>query len=297
MSTNATRMKAVLLALGIFVLGAALGATYQRWLPPGKDQRRSDRLERRGRPPFGASAERLLNRYVRNLELNDEQRAEIEGILDEGRVTMGNMRREIRAKTETVTRKTWARIRDILTPDQQERFDELTSPVSPAIILQQLTRDLDLDEERQATVRRILKKNWATMQELRRKTRKQLRTRLENTREKMNAVLTPGQSKQIESLKPFNYRGFHRRLDLDLSEEQRTRIERIEKNGRAATRRIFQERDEQLGSLTGKTWSEIKALLRKDQLGKFEKITRGIERRMGWKRQLRRRSVGRALDF
>ena len=128
MSTNATRMKAVLLALGIFVLGAALGATYQRWGPPGKGQGISDRSERRRTPPFGPTSERLLNRYVRNLELTGEQRTEIEKILDEGRITMGKMRREIRAKTESVTRKTRARIRDLLTPDQQGEIRRIDKP-------------------------------------------------------------------------------------------------------------------------------------------------------------------------
>ena len=297
MSTNATRMKAVLLALGIFVLGAALGATYQRWGPPGKGQGISDRSERRRTPPFGPTSERLLNRYVRNLELTGEQRTEIEKILDEGRITMGKMRREIRAKTESVTRKTRARIRDLLTPDQQERFDELTSPVSPEIILRQLTRDLDLDVEQQATIRSILKKNWASMQKMRRKIRKQLRTREEQTREKMYGVLTPQQLKQIKALKPVPFRGRYRRWNLDLSEEQRAKIDQIEKDGRGATRRIFQERDEQLAFITGKTWSEIKTLLRTDQAEKFKEITAGIERRMGRERQFRRRPGGRTFNF
>ncbi len=297
MSTNATRMKAVLLALGIFVLGAALGSTYHRWLPTGKGQGIFDRSERRRTPPFGSTSERLLNRYVRNLELTGEQRTEIEKILDEGRITMGKMRREIRAKTESVTRKTRAGIRDILTPDQQEKFDELTSPVSPEIILRQFTRDLDLDLEQQATVRSILKKNWASMQKMRRKIRKQLRTREEQTREKMYGVLTPQQLKQIKARKPVPFRGLNRRWNLDLSDEQRAKIEQIEKDGRGATRRIFQERDEQLASITGTTWSEIKTVLRANQVEKFIEITAGIERRMGWERQFRRRSGGRTFNF
>ena len=297
MSTNATRTNAVLLALGIFVLGAALGATYHRWLPTGKSPGLSDRSDRRRTPPIGSPSERLLNRYVRNLELTDEQRTEIEEILDESRVTMGEMRREIRKKTESVTRKTWSRIREILSPDQQERFDELTSPVSPKIILRQLTRDLNLDEEQRLAASGILKKNWASMQKLRKKVRRQLRTRQDQTREKMYGVLTPQQMEQFKTRRPVPYRGFFRRWNLDLSDGQRAEIDRIERSGRGATRRIFQKRDEQLASITGKTWSEIKIQLRANQLEQFNEITAGIERRLTWERQFRGRPGGRRFNF
>ena len=91
----------------------------------------------------------------------------------------------------------------------------------------------------------------------------------------MYGVLTPQQLKQIKALKPVPFRGRYRRWNLDLSEEQRAKIDQIEKDGRGATRRIFQERDEQLAFITGKTWSEIKTLLRTDQAEKFKEITAG----------------------
>ena len=297
MSTNAARKKAVLLALGIFALGAALGATYQHWLPSVTGQRISDRTERRRVPRLGGASERLLNRYARNLELSDEQRGEIEEILDESRLTIGNVRREIRDRTESVTRKTRARIRNVLTPDQQERFDELTSPVSPAIILRQLTRDLDLDDGQQATAKTILEKNWASMQKLRKKVREQLKARQDDARDELYGVLSPQQLEQIDGRRPAAYRGLYRRPDLNLSDEQRAQLERIEKESRGATRRVFQERDEQLASAIGKTWWEIRTLLREEQVGKFEEITSGIERRMRWERQFRRRPGGRPFDF
>lgn len=286
MSEDATRLKAVLLAVGIFVVGLILGGTYHRWLPAVWDKQTQVPRERLRTPRMGATSERLLKRYSKHLDLTEAQQAEIDQILDQSRELMVEVRKNIGSKIETVRRGTWAKIRGILTPDQQEMFDELTSPVSPNIILQQFRRRLDLSESQQADVSSILKKNWAEMKKLRRGMREQLKAMHKDTRAERLNLLTPKQRKQ-----------FNGGWDLDLSGEQRANMQRIRKKSREATRGLFQKRDEQLASLTARTWSDIKPLLRKDQVRKFEKITGGIERRMRWERQFRRRPAGRALDF
>lgn len=282
MSENATRLKAVLLAVGIFVVGIILGATYHLWLPAGGDKQKQAPWQPRRTPHMGATSERLLKRYSRHLDLTEAQKAEIDQVLDQSRELMVEVRKNIGSKIETVRRDAWARIRGVLTPDQQEMFDELTSPVSPNIMLRQFRRRLDLSEGQQADVSGILKKNWAEMRKLRREIRKQLKAMHKDTRAERLSLLTPEQRKQ--------YNGG---WDPDLSDEQRAKMQHIRKESREATRRLFQKRDEQLASLTAKTWSDIKPLLGSDQVGKFERITKDIERRMRWKRQFRRRPADR----
>ena len=286
MSENATRLNAVLLAVGIFVVGIILGATYRLWLPFVDDKHAQAPREPRRTPRMGATSERLLKRYSRHLDLTEAQRAEIDQILDQSREQMVEVRKNIGSKIETVRRDAWSRIRDVLTPDQQEMFDELTSPASPDVILRQFRRRLNLSEDQQADVSRILRKNWAEMRTLRREIRTELKALHKGARAEQKDLLTPDQRKKSKG-------GW----DLDLSGQQRAKIQLIRKKSREATRRLFQKRDEQLASRIAKTWAEIKPLLRKEQVGKFEDITEGIERRMRWERQFRRRPAGRALDF
>ncbi len=286
MSVNATRLNAVLLAVGIFFVGIVLGATYHLWLPFVGDKQTKARWDPRRTPRMGATSERLIKRYSRHLDLTEAQQAEIDQILDQSRELMVEVRQNIGSKIETVRRGAWAKIRGVLTPEQQETFDELTSPVSPDVILRQFRRRLELNEDQQAEVSRVLRKNWGEMRKLRREIREELKAIHKNTRARQKDLLTPDQKKQSNG-------GW----DMDLSDEQRAKMQHLRKNSRDATRRLFQERDEQLASLTAKTWSEIKPLLRKNQVRKFDYITEGIERRMRWERQFRRRPAGRALDF
>ena len=62
MSENATRLKAVLLALGILIVGVILGATAHRWLPAAGDKQAQKPPARPRIPQLGATSERLLKR-------------------------------------------------------------------------------------------------------------------------------------------------------------------------------------------------------------------------------------------
>ncbi len=287
MTENATRLKAALLALGILVVGVILGATAHRWVPAvGDRQAHKPPPERPRIPQPGATSERLLKRYSRNLDLTDVQQTEIDQILDQSRELMVEVRKNIGSKIETVRRDTWAKIRDVLTPGQQEIFDELTSPVSPNIILRQFKRRLDLNEDQQAEISRILKSNWAEMRRMRRKIRERLKEIHKDSRAEQLNLLTPEQRKQAKG-----------RWNPNLSGEQRTEMDRIRRESRETTRRLFQERDEQLGLAVRKTWLEVKTHLDSSQVAKFHRITDGIERRMKWERQSRRRPGGRPTRF
>lgn len=286
MTENATRLKAALLALGILVVGVILGATAHRWLPVAGDRQAQMPPERPRIPQLGATSERLLKRYSRHLDLTEAQQEEVDQILDQSRERMVEVRKNIGSKIETVRRDTWARIRDVLTPGQQEVFDELTSPVSPNIILRLFKRRLDLNEDQQSEISRILKRNWAEMRKMRRKIRERLKEIHKDSRTEQLNLLTPEQRNQAKG-----------RWNRDLSGEQRTEMDRIRRKSRETTRRLFQERDEQLGLAVRKTWLEVKTRLDSSQVAKFQRITDGIERRMKWERQSRRRPGGRPAGF
>lgn len=127
MLSFSARTKAALLALGIFALGLVCGATLERWFmfgrprPPGGPFSRDDRSFR-GAP----SPERMLRRFGRDLDLTPEQQEQIRQILEESREAMLKVRRDVHGRFEALSRNTRIKIRDILTPEQQKEYDELT---------------------------------------------------------------------------------------------------------------------------------------------------------------------------
>ena len=111
------RVKAVVLALGLFAIGIVCGITVDRWIL----------IRRTGffrRPPAAAyTQERLLRRYIQNLGLTPQQEQETKRILDESRESMRTIRREVNREIRDVVHATTSNIRDILTPDQRRRYN------------------------------------------------------------------------------------------------------------------------------------------------------------------------------
>ncbi len=127
MISLSSRTKAVLLGLGIFLLGIVVGATIERWV-----------LIRRGMPhfmppyadrPFPGRpvGDRLVHRFIRGLDLTEDQQQEIRRILDESREGAHNIQRAVRGKMDTLSNDTRSKIREVLTPEQKEKFDKMTS--------------------------------------------------------------------------------------------------------------------------------------------------------------------------
>lgn len=111
------RWQALAALAGLFVVGVVSGSLgahlyYARALdrPPGP-------------PPL---FDRPMGpRLERHLELTPEQRKQLREILDESRREAEAMRRELAPRMREVMTRSERRIREILTPQQQERFDEL----------------------------------------------------------------------------------------------------------------------------------------------------------------------------
>lgn len=106
---------AAALLAGLFLAGVAAGVGVDRLLllpaarsgPPG--------------PPMGAPVERLRG----ELGLDDEQAEKLRAIFDDARREADAVHEKTRPTLDEIFERTHARAREVLTPEQRERFDEL----------------------------------------------------------------------------------------------------------------------------------------------------------------------------
>ena len=111
------RWQALIALAGLFVLGVVSGGLgahlyYARSLerPPGP-------------PPF---FDRFMGpRLERHLELTPDQRRQLREVLEESRREAEALRHEMAPRMRELMQRTGVRIREILTPEQRQRFDEL----------------------------------------------------------------------------------------------------------------------------------------------------------------------------
>ena len=103
---------AVLFVLGLVSGGLGAHLYYARALarPPAPP------------PPFGG---RLAPRLERHLDLTAEQRERLREILDQTRLEAEALRRDLAPRMRDVMERSEQRIREILTPEQRQRFEEL----------------------------------------------------------------------------------------------------------------------------------------------------------------------------
>src|SRR6267143_3995551 len=111
-----TKLKIWLVLLVVFVLGtvtgAALGGLY-------RSRASSERPEK-------AIHERF-EKMRRELNLTDEQTKSVSAILDETRNEYRSLRAELRPRFDEPRQKARARIRALLTPEQQPKFDAMVA--------------------------------------------------------------------------------------------------------------------------------------------------------------------------
>ena len=112
-----TRLKIWLVLFVVFVLGCATGVGLTGWY---RSRASSDRPEARER----AMQERF-ERMRRELSLTDQQTTTVRTILDETRNEYRALRTELRPRFEEPRQKARSRIRAVLTPEQQKKFDAL----------------------------------------------------------------------------------------------------------------------------------------------------------------------------
>jgi Spy/CpxP family protein refolding chaperone len=116
--TGHTRLKIWLVLVAVFVLGAATGAA----LAGLYRSRASNGLESRER----AMHERF-ERMRQELNLTEQQTTAVRQILDATRNDYRKLREELRPRFDEPRLKARARIRALLNPDQQKKFDAMVA--------------------------------------------------------------------------------------------------------------------------------------------------------------------------
>ena len=111
------RTVALIAVFALFIIGVGVGmlATHIFY---------SKELDRHGGGP-GVGAHRFITRLERDLDLTDEQKRIIEGIREQSRIETDALRQEMLPRVREHMRQTQERIREVLTPEQQTKFDEL----------------------------------------------------------------------------------------------------------------------------------------------------------------------------
>ena len=114
-----TRLKIWLVVVGVFLLGGVTGAALDSVY----------RLRARGeRPPHGRrDNEKRFEEMKRDLGLTDEQAGQIRAVLDETRNEYRALREKCRPQYDAARSAARARIRALLNPEQQQKFDAKTA--------------------------------------------------------------------------------------------------------------------------------------------------------------------------
>ena len=113
------RLKIWLVLLGVFILGSPTGAALTGLY---RSRASGDRPEARER----SMHERFEN-MRRELNLTEEQTTAVRAIIDETRNEYRALKTELRPRFEEPRQKARARIRALLTPEQQKKFDSMVA--------------------------------------------------------------------------------------------------------------------------------------------------------------------------
>jgi Spy/CpxP family protein refolding chaperone len=112
-----TRLKLWLAVAVVFALGCATGAFLDSAYRLRTGATRNEQRGGRRNP------EHMFEKMRRDLELDERQAAEVHKILDETRNEYRSLRSEARPRFDAIRQSARTRIRALLTPEQQQRFD------------------------------------------------------------------------------------------------------------------------------------------------------------------------------
>jgi len=119
----ARALKGKILVFAVFFVGIATGILITNFYETRVAANLQDSRERNGR------VNRDVNKVHDYLGLTDEQRENVNTILEEGRREVRALRMESRPKIEAIEEHTQARIRAVLTPEQRTRYEEFRRSV------------------------------------------------------------------------------------------------------------------------------------------------------------------------
>ncbi|HSC28391.1 MAG TPA: hypothetical protein VLD67_14015 [Vicinamibacterales bacterium] len=126
MSDSRIRVWFALFVLAVFCIGLASGVLIgRRLLPDGPGRgfvRGSGPPGGRG-PGGGPPPDALLQRLTRDLDLDSDQHAKLEAVLEASRDRVRGLQKDVRGRFDAEQQRLRSEIRELLTPDQQQRFD------------------------------------------------------------------------------------------------------------------------------------------------------------------------------
>ena len=113
-----TLLKIWLAVVGVFALGCVTGisldSVYRLRMGRGSAEARATRRDKE---------DEVFERMKRDLDLNEQQATQIRSILDQTREEYRQLRAEVRPRYDTVRQTARSKIRALLTPEQQRKFD------------------------------------------------------------------------------------------------------------------------------------------------------------------------------
>ena len=118
--SGGARAKVIAAALAVFVLGCVTGAALDSAYRLRAEGHRRASHRQQGRNDFFESLKK-------NLDLDAPQTEQIRSIIDETREGYRQLQTEVGPRYDTLRRNGRARIRALLTPEQQEKFDRMTA--------------------------------------------------------------------------------------------------------------------------------------------------------------------------
>ncbi len=125
-SQGKVKLQVWLLIVVVFALGGATGASLDRLYLAKSDPSRFN-ASNHGSPGRSRGPGRMIEKMKGDLDLNDEQVAKIRTIFEESRKEFPPHKfaecpgfKESRARTRS-------RVREVLTPEQQQRYDEINA--------------------------------------------------------------------------------------------------------------------------------------------------------------------------
>ena len=117
---GSTRLKIWLVVVGVFVLGCVTGAALDSLY---RLRASGDGRYERGGGGRRDNKERVFEKMKSNLNLTEQQGTEIRAIIDQSREEYRALRSEISPRYDEVRARARTRIRALLNPEQQQRFD------------------------------------------------------------------------------------------------------------------------------------------------------------------------------
>jgi len=118
------KLYSAVMLVGMFILGAVTGAALMRTRILHGIQ---NRLARQSEPP---NASVMLTALELRVQLDDAQKAQVMAILEEDQPQMVAIRREVMPRIDAIHQREWAKIRELLRPDQRGKFAAFTAELT-----------------------------------------------------------------------------------------------------------------------------------------------------------------------